>query len=161
MPRTPLPIGTCGEISTRTLKTTKNGKPVKHLAHARFRDHDGKVRAVTATGTTKTAARTALLTKLQNRGETNHSGDLTAAHKVNHVLDLWERRFEGLVADGTRSPTSLATYRRASRTISVPPSANSVSAKPPPHASTPPSPRSKPPPAPPPPRPAAPSSPAP
>jgi hypothetical protein len=95
------------------MKTTKNGKPAKHLAHARFRDHDGKVRAVTATGPTKTAARTALLTKLQNRARTNHSGDLTPTHKVNHLLDLWERRFEGLVADGTRSPTSLTTYRRA------------------------------------------------
>ena len=76
MPRTPLPIGTWGEISTRTMKTTKKGKPVMHLAHARFRDQDGRVRAVTATGTTKTAARTALLTKLQNRAETNHSGEL-------------------------------------------------------------------------------------
>jgi integrase len=113
MPRPPLPIGTWGEISTRPLPTNKNGKPVKHLAHAKFRDHDGKVRAVTATGTTKSAARNALLTKLQNRAKTNHSGDLSAAHKVNHLLDLWERRFEGLVADGTRSPTSLATYRRA------------------------------------------------
>jgi integrase len=113
MPRTPLPIGTWGEISTRPLKTNKNGKPVKHLAHARFRDHDGKVRAVTATGTTKTAARTALLTKLHNRTKTNHTGDLSTNHKVSHLLDLWERRFEGLVADGTRSPTSLDTYRRA------------------------------------------------
>jgi integrase len=113
MPRTPLPIGTWGEISTRALKTTKNRKPVKHLAHARFRDHDGKVRAVTATGNTKTAARTALLTKLQNRAKTNHSGDLSTSHRINHLLDLWERRFERLVADGTRSPTSLGTYRRA------------------------------------------------
>ncbi len=54
MPRPPLPIGTWGDISTRTTKTTKNGKPLKHLAHAKFRDRDGKVRAVTATGTTKT-----------------------------------------------------------------------------------------------------------
>ncbi|MFD7159028.1 helix-turn-helix domain-containing protein [Kribbella sp. NPDC059898] len=113
MPRTPLPIGTWGEISTRTLKTTKNHKPLKHLAHARFRDHDGKVRAVTATGTTKTAARTALLLKLQNRARTNHSGDLSTNHKINHLLDLWEKRFEGLVADGTRSPTTLGTYRRS------------------------------------------------
>jgi hypothetical protein len=75
MPRTPLPIGTWGEISTRTLKTTKNRNPVKHLAHARFRDHDGKVRAVNATGATKTAVRTALLAKLQSRAKTNHSGD--------------------------------------------------------------------------------------
>lgn len=116
MPRRPLPIGTWGEISTRTMqptKTKKNGKPIKHLAHAKFRDHDGKVRPVTATGTTKTAARTALPTKLQNRAKTNHSAELTEMHKVNHLMDLWERRFEGLVADGTRSPTSLATYRRA------------------------------------------------
>ncbi|TDO51702.1 hypothetical protein EV643_103441 [Kribbella sp. VKM Ac-2527] len=33
--------------------------------------------------------------------------------KINHLLDLWEKRFEGLVADGKRSPTSLDTYRRA------------------------------------------------
>ncbi len=113
MPRTPLPIGTWGEISTRTLKTNKNGAPVQHLAHARFRDHDGRVRAVTATGTTKTAARAALLTKLQTRARTNRSAKLSANHKINHLLDLWETRFEGLVADGNRSPTSLDTYRRA------------------------------------------------
>ncbi|MEU4287610.1 helix-turn-helix domain-containing protein [Kribbella sp. NPDC026596] len=95
------------------MKANKNGKRVKHLTHAKFRDHDGKVRPVTATGTTKTAARTALLTKLQNRAKTNYSGDLSTNHKVNNLLDLWERRFEGLVADGTRSPTSLEAYRRA------------------------------------------------
>jgi integrase len=113
MPRPPLPIGTWGEISNRATKTTKNGKPLKHLAHAKFRDHYGKVRAVTATGTTKTAARAALLIKLQNRAKTNHSGELTTAHKVNHLLDLWDKKFQGLLADGTRSPTSLDTYRRA------------------------------------------------
>ena len=36
-------------------------------------------------------------------------------HKIDHLLDLWEKRFEGLVADGKRSPTSLDTYRRAIR----------------------------------------------
>jgi integrase len=113
MPRTPLPIGTWGEISTRTLKPTKNGKPLKHLARAKFRDHDGTVRPVTATGSTKTAARAALILKLQNRAKTSHSADLTEMHKINHLLDLWDKRFERLVADGQRSPTSLDTYRRA------------------------------------------------
>jgi hypothetical protein len=113
MPRPPLPIGTWGEIPTRTTTTAKNGKPTKHLAHAKFRDHDGKVRAVSATGTTKSAARTALLTKLQNRAKTNHSGELTTAHKINHLLDLWAKRFEQRVVDGQGSPTSLDTYRRA------------------------------------------------
>ena len=161
MPRTPLPIGTWGEISTRTLKTTKNGKNgkrAKHLAHARFRDHDGKVRAVTATGTTKTAARTALLLKLQNRAKTNHSGDLNTNHKVNHLLDLWEKRFEGLVADGTRSPTSLATYRRALKNHVRPAIGELHIGEPPPSASTPSSPTSSTTPAPPPPEPAVPSS---
>jgi integrase len=34
-------------------------------------------------------------------------------HKINHLLDLWEEKFKGQIADGTRSPTSLDTYRRA------------------------------------------------
>ena len=34
-------------------------------------------------------------------------------HKINHLLDLWEQRFEGMIADGKRSPTSLDTYRRS------------------------------------------------
>jgi hypothetical protein len=158
MPRRPLPIGTWGEISTRTMHPNKNGKPVKHLAHAKCRDHDGKVRPVTAT--TKTAARTTLLTKLQNRAKTNYSRDLTTNHKVNHLLDLWERRLERLVADGTRSPTSLDTYRRA-LTNHVRPAISEL------HIGEATTPRldtvltkSKPPPAPPPPRPAVPSSPA-
>ncbi len=32
-------------------------------------------------------------------------------HKINYLLDLWEKRFEGLIADGKRSPTSLDTWR--------------------------------------------------
>ena len=113
MSRPPLPIGTWGEISTWVAQTDDKGKPVKHKSQARFRDHDGRVRLVSAYGKTKTASERALLTKLQDRARTNQFGELTAMHKINHLLDLWERRFEGLVADGTRSPTSLDTYRRA------------------------------------------------
>ncbi|MEV5967167.1 hypothetical protein AB0L70_35685 [Kribbella sp. NPDC051952] len=47
-----------------------------------------------------------------NRARTSQSAELGAMHKITHVLDLWEKRFEGLVADGKRSPTSLDTYRR-------------------------------------------------
>jgi integrase len=83
------------------------------LSKARIRDHDGHVRPVTAVGSTKTAAERALLKKLQDRAKTNQSGELTAMHKITHLLDLWEKRFEGLIADGKYSPTSLDTYRRA------------------------------------------------
>ncbi|MFI6833640.1 helix-turn-helix domain-containing protein [Kribbella sp. NPDC050241] len=113
MPRAPLPIGTWGAISTWVVQTDDKGKAVKHKSQARFRDHDGRLRPVSAYEKTKTAAERALLTKLQDRAKTNQSGELTSMHKINHLLDLWEKRFEGLVSDGTRSPTSLDTYRRA------------------------------------------------
>jgi hypothetical protein len=60
MPRPPLPIGTWGRISTKVTETDKNGKPVKHMSRAKFRDHDGVVRPVTAVGNTKTAAERAI-----------------------------------------------------------------------------------------------------
>ena len=59
---------------------------------------------VTAFGRTKTGAERALQAKLQDRAKANQSGELTAMHKINHLLDLCEKRFEGLVADAKRSP---------------------------------------------------------
>ena len=89
MSRAPLPIGTWGSISTRVVKTDAKGKPVRYLSKANFRDHDGQVRDVTAFGKTKTAAeRRLLLQKLHDRARTNQSGELTAMHKINHLLDL-------------------------------------------------------------------------
>jgi hypothetical protein len=52
-----------------------------------------------------------LLRKLQDRAKTGQSGELTAMHKINHLLDLWEEKFQEQIADGTRSPTSLDTYQ--------------------------------------------------
>lgn len=113
MPRPPLPIGSWGRISSRVLETGETGKPVKVRAKANFRDHDGHVRDVTAYGKTATAAESALLKKLQDRASTGHSSELTAMHKLTHLLDLWEAKFEEQIADGRRSVTSLDTYRRA------------------------------------------------
>jgi hypothetical protein len=113
MSRPPLSIGSWGQISTWVVETDTNGRPTKHKAQARFRDHDGHLRAVSAYAKTKTAAERALLKKLQDRAKANQSGELTAMHKINHLLDLWEKRFEGLIADDKHSPTSLDTYRRS------------------------------------------------
>ncbi len=113
MARPPLPIGSWGRISSRVLETDDKGKPVKVRAKANFRDHDGHVRDVSAYGKTATAAESALLKKLQDRAKTSQSGDLTAMHKLTHLLDLWEDKFEDQIADGRRSPTSLDTYRSA------------------------------------------------
>ncbi|TCO15751.1 phage integrase family protein [Kribbella steppae] len=113
MPRPPLPIGTWGQISTWAAKTDHNGRPISHKSQAEFRDHDGHVRLVSAFGKNKTAAERALLKKLQDRAKTNQSGELTAMHKISHLIDLWETKFEQWVADGKRSPTSLDNYRGA------------------------------------------------
>ncbi|WP_134119503.1 hypothetical protein [Kribbella kalugense] len=111
--RPPLSIRSWGQISTWVAETDTNGKPTKHKSQARFRDHDGHLRPLSAYAKTKTAAERAHLKKLQDRAKTTQSGELTAMHKINHLLDLWEKRFEDLIADGKRSPTSLDTYRRS------------------------------------------------
>jgi hypothetical protein len=70
-----LPIGSWGKISTSVVDTDQNGKPVNVRAKARFRDHDGQVRPVTAYAMTATAAERALLKKLQDRARTGHGAD--------------------------------------------------------------------------------------
>jgi len=56
MPRSPLPIGTWGCIRTQVVKTDERGKAVSHRAQAKYRDHDGQTRLLSAFGKTKTAA---------------------------------------------------------------------------------------------------------
>jgi len=87
----------CHPASSEVERTDEKGKPASYRSKARFRDHDGHVRPVTAFGKNKTTAERALLQKLQDRANTNQSGELTAMHKITHLLDLWEKRFEGLV----------------------------------------------------------------
>lgn len=129
MARPPLPIGSWGRISSRVLETDENGKPTKVRAKANFRDHDGHVRDVTAYGKTATAAERALLKKLQDRAKTSQAGELTAMHKITHLLDLWEQKFAEMVADGQRPPPRLTPTGAPSRTTCDPPSARSASAR--------------------------------
>src|SRR4051794_13991616 len=100
MSRPPLPLGSWGSISTSVERTDDKGRPVAYRAKAKFRDHDGHVRPVSAFGKTKTAAERALLKKLQDRARTKQSGELTAMHKISHLIDLWEKKFEERIADG-------------------------------------------------------------
>jgi hypothetical protein len=88
MSRAPLPLGSWGSISTSVERTDNKGKPAAYRAKTKFRDHDGRTRSVSAFGKTKTAAERALLNKVQDRARANQSGELTAMHKINHLLDL-------------------------------------------------------------------------
>jgi hypothetical protein len=69
-------------ISTSIERTDEKGKRVSYWSKARFRDHDGHVRPMTAFGKNKTTAGRALLQELQDRANTNQSGELTAMHKI-------------------------------------------------------------------------------
>ena len=112
MARPPLPIGSWGEISTWIVQTDDEGNPTKYKSQARYRDHNGHVRPVSAYAKTKAASKRALLTKLQHRAKTSQAGVLTAMHRVGDAVALWEAKFEELVSEGQRSPSSLDTYRR-------------------------------------------------
>ncbi|MFB6718904.1 tyrosine-type recombinase/integrase [Kribbella sp. NPDC056345] len=115
MARPTIPRGSWGTISTWPTKTDAKGKAVQHKAQAKFRDMDGHIRPVSAYGPTKTAAERSLLKKLQDRTRTGHSNDLTAMHKIDALIDLWEQKFKQLIELGKRSPTSYDTYERVIR----------------------------------------------
>ncbi|MFF0270027.1 hypothetical protein [Kribbella sp. NPDC004536] len=114
MARPPLPIGSWGSISTSVERTDDKGRPVAYRAKTKFRDHDGHVRVVSAFGRTKSAAERAVLKKLQDRAKTGrHAGELTAMHKMNDLIDLFEKKFKEGVEDGKFSPTTLDNYQGA------------------------------------------------
>lgn len=81
MPRQPLPIGTWGQIRTQVVNIDDKGKAISHRAQAKYRDHDGLTRLVSAFGKSKTAAENNLRQKLQARAKTGRTGELTAMHK--------------------------------------------------------------------------------
>lgn len=113
MPRQPLPVGAWGRIRTQVVKQDAKGRPLNVWARANFRDHDGKVRVVSAYGKNKTTAEASLLNKLKARSAASQVGELTAMDKVSKAIEIWVERFAALVAERHRSPTSLDTYRRA------------------------------------------------
>jgi hypothetical protein len=95
MSRQPLPIGTWGRIHTRVEKTDEKGKPISIRAQAKYRDHDGFTRPVSAFGKTATAAENNLRKKLQERAKTGQVGALTAMHRFRQALELWEANRSG------------------------------------------------------------------
>lgn len=109
-PRTP--IGTFGDI---TFIPAGGGK-VK--ARVRFRDHDGQLRLVQATGANRSGAERALKEKLAKRE--NHSagsGELTPDSSFRQLVDVWleDLDLEGKLAESTR-----ALYERNMRQLVMP-----------------------------------------
>jgi integrase len=104
MPRPPLPLGTYGKI-----KTWQEGKI--WLARAQFRDFDGIVRPVKRSAKTKAAAERELKTALAERQMPVKRSEITAQTKIEKVAELWLAEIQQAVDGGSKSPSTLDTYR--------------------------------------------------
>lgn len=108
-PRTP--IGTFGDVSF--IKAT--GGQVR--ARTRYRDDDGKVRRVSATGATKREAERNLKQVLAERMSYRSSGELSPDSSFTALVDVWlaDLDLEAKLAESTR-----ALYERNMRQLVMP-----------------------------------------
>lgn len=109
-PRTP--IGTFGDIEL----TTMPGGSVR--ARVRFRDDDGRMRRVQATGRTRKAAEHRLKEKLgERRSHAAAFGELTPDSSFARLVEVWldDLDLEGKIAQSTRS-----LYERNMRQLVMP-----------------------------------------
>ena len=110
-PRTP--IGTFGDIEFTTLLP---GGSVR--ARVRFRDDDGRMRRVQATGPTRKAAEHRLKEKLgERRSHAAAFGELTPDSSVARLVEVWldDLDLEGKIVQSTRS-----LYERNMRQLVMP-----------------------------------------
>ena len=109
-PRTP--VGTFGEIEFTPL----SGGRVR--ARTRFRDHDGRLRRVEATASTRKAAEHQLKERLAQRsGRAQNAGDLTADSPFPRLVEVW---LSDLDLQGSLAPSTRALYERNMRQIVLP-----------------------------------------
>src|SRR4051812_45592761 len=112
MGRAPMPIGTWGLIRTYPVGSDDKGKPRRIRAVVNYRDFDGVVRRIEASGKTATAATQNLRRRLQSRTTAGRYGELTAMTRFSAAADLWMQKVDALVAERRRSPGTVDTYRR-------------------------------------------------
>jgi integrase len=110
MGRPPTALGTYGAVS---YESTSAGRPT---ARVRYRDYDGKVRRVSATGKTKAAALAALKTKLRDR-QTPAGADLSEKTRVSELSRLFIKE---KTDDGSVRPSTIRQYEHAADAHVVP-----------------------------------------
>lgn len=91
MPRERIKPGRHGKITVKPSVVDPAGKIIKHLAETWFRDLDGELRRVTASGTTAPKARSALEEKLTKRVTPSRS-EITSATLVGILGSRWRER---------------------------------------------------------------------
>jgi integrase len=105
MGRPPLPIGTHGQIRVYRLG------PGRFRARAWIRDHDGVVRDIERTGTSRADAMNLLKVAARDRGRVTRDGEITGDSTVVALGALWLGEIDRAVAQGKRSPTTAHQYR--------------------------------------------------
>jgi transcriptional regulator with XRE-family HTH domain len=112
MARKPLPLGSWGKIRTYVAGCNEKGKATSHRSVTNYRDFDGRVRQVEATGRTITEAETKLVDRLKERRQANNGSGLKPTDRFSVAAELWFAKLEEKVRDGKRSPGTVDTYRR-------------------------------------------------
>lgn len=108
-PRTP--VGTFGAITVR-----KEG--TRFVAATRYRDWDGRLRRVEATGATRQAAERSVKERIAARTETEGvGGELTADTRFRDLVRVW---LQDLELEGRIAPSTRALYERDMRTLVEP-----------------------------------------
>ncbi len=98
MARPPLPIGTHGQIRLYRLGQRR------WRARTKFRDHDGVVREVERTGTSRAAAEQRLKLALRDRGRTALAGEISGDTKVAALARSGSPRSTGPSPRGSAHP---------------------------------------------------------
>src|SRR4051794_31271416 len=107
-----LPIGTFGAITTTQLG------PRRFRASTRIRDWDGRSRQVTATGTSRNAAQTALKVDLARRMRAGDTADaLTADSPFPKLAEAW---LEDVRLDADRAESTKDVYDRELQSLGLP-----------------------------------------
>lgn len=100
----PLGLGEHGQVSV-----VREGSG--YSAYVRYRDYSGRGRAVKRRGKTKAAASRAVLKAVMERLGAEPEGEYTPTSTFADAAEGWLVMFGGLVARGSRSPTTLDEYR--------------------------------------------------
>lgn len=112
MARQRIPIGTFGDIYTAPLASGN------FRARTKYRDVDGRLRLVEASGSTAKGAETKLKLKVAQRGRVSaHVGDLGPGSRFNELAALW---LEDLELDGELAPNTRNLYERNMRKLVLP-----------------------------------------
>lgn len=108
-PRTP--VGTFGAI-------TSHKEGTRFVAGTRYRDWDGRLRRIEATGSTRQSAERAVKERIAERTETEGSSDeLSADTRFRDLVHVWLQDIE---LEDRLAPSTRQLYERDMRTLVTP-----------------------------------------